>query len=281
MQNENRDCIYQTGESDSELRQKYNPDGSQLREIQNRLLEMLLYVSDACDKLGIQYYLDGGTLLGAVRHGGFIPWDDDLDIVIKAEDLADLKKYLVANPHPKYFYMDERTERSYYYRWPRLVDRYSSSIYVGRFKESQNQISILEHSGVSMDIFVYSDHVIVWINRVLHRLHKLNMRYMLTRSRLLSSIIRFFIFNICVPIANVFGVLFSDKSMIGHDFVSCNTVHRFKKDKVYPLSTISFEGHLFSAPKDPDYYLRVLYDNYMTLPPEAERHHHGRVFTLY
>ena len=58
-----------------QLRCQYNPDGSPLRELQLRMLEMLKCVDSICEKHNIRYWLSYGTLLGAVRHGGFIPWE--------------------------------------------------------------------------------------------------------------------------------------------------------------------------------------------------------------
>ena len=67
-------------EIQAKLREKFNPDGSMLRKQQLRMLEILLYIDKVCKENNINYWLSSGTLLGAVRHGGFIPWDDDLDI---------------------------------------------------------------------------------------------------------------------------------------------------------------------------------------------------------
>ena len=63
-----------------DLRVKYNPDGSILRQHQLKMLDILIVIDGICKKHGIKYWISDGTLLGAVRHGGFIPWDDDLDI---------------------------------------------------------------------------------------------------------------------------------------------------------------------------------------------------------
>ena len=64
----------------------YNTDGTMLRKQQERMFEMLCVIDDICVKNEINYWLSGGTLLGAVRHGGFIPWDDD-EYKIAMEDL--------------------------------------------------------------------------------------------------------------------------------------------------------------------------------------------------
>jgi hypothetical protein len=72
--------------TNEELRERYNPEGSLLRRQQTRMLEILLEVDRICQKHDIRYWLSSGTLIGALRHDGFIPWDDDLDIEMMRED---------------------------------------------------------------------------------------------------------------------------------------------------------------------------------------------------
>ena len=66
---------------------QYNKEGTLLRQVQLQLVDMMIEIDKICRKHNIQYWITFGTLLGAVRHGGFIPWDDDLDISMTSENL--------------------------------------------------------------------------------------------------------------------------------------------------------------------------------------------------
>ena len=70
----------------NKLRQKYNPDGSNLREYQLYLVQLLQEFDKICKQIGVNYWISQGTVLGAIRHGGFIPWDDDIDVEMTYAD---------------------------------------------------------------------------------------------------------------------------------------------------------------------------------------------------
>lgn len=93
---------------------KYNGEGTELRRVQLRSLEMLKVLDQLCRQHNIQYWLIGGTLLGAVRHRGFIPWDDDIDISIKWSDIPKFRKVMLDNLPINFVYQDWTTDPNYF-----------------------------------------------------------------------------------------------------------------------------------------------------------------------
>ena len=119
---------YNTGETEEDLRRKYNPAGSALRRAQLRLLDMAVYLQATARKIGVACRLDGGNILGALRHGGFIPWDDDIDFVVDRKDFKRLCDYLKSHPHPQYVLQDNDTDKGFYKEWAVLRDLKSREV---------------------------------------------------------------------------------------------------------------------------------------------------------
>ena len=113
---------FNTGETQERLRRDYNPDGSVLRRAQMRLLDMLIYLQDVSKQIDVACRIDGGNVLGALRHGGFIPWDDDIDVVVSYTDYKKLCRYLIAHPHPQYVLQTNKTDPGFYKEWACLRD---------------------------------------------------------------------------------------------------------------------------------------------------------------
>lgn len=105
-----------------QLREQYNPEDSMLRGIQMHLLDILIEIDRVCRKNGLTYWLDSGTLIGAVRHGGFIPWDDDLDVCILLDDYDRFCECMRRDLHAPYKLYDVDNQPGYHLRWPRVVD---------------------------------------------------------------------------------------------------------------------------------------------------------------
>ena len=79
------------------------------KKLKNYELDILNYFSDFCDNNNLKYFLAYGTLLGAIRHNGFIPWDDDIDVYMPGEDYYLLKKMIAKINNDKYFYQSLET----------------------------------------------------------------------------------------------------------------------------------------------------------------------------
>ena len=115
-----------------------------LKEIQNCQLQILKDVADFCDRHSINYYLAAGTLLGAVRHQGFIPWDDDVDVFMDYNDLSRFKSLFIKEMSKNYFYQDNETDPGYISMFPKIMKN-------GTYMPEKEQSKI--HQGVWIDIF--------------------------------------------------------------------------------------------------------------------------------
>ena len=119
---------------------------STLREVQLYGLKILKEFARICDENDLQYYLSWGTLLGAVRHGGFIPWDNDIDVSMP---ISDYRKFLRIAPKqlPDWLFLQTyRTDRGYNELWAKLRANGTTSMPLA-------WIAYPIHFGISMDIF--------------------------------------------------------------------------------------------------------------------------------
>ena len=119
---------------------------SKLRQLQLCELEILDEFVRICEKYRLQYYLVGGTLLGAVRHQGFIPWDDDIDVAMPREDYDRFAEISVKDLAPQYFYQCPKTDPYYFLTYAK-IRKNGTEVYEERFKEAKF------HKGVFIDIF--------------------------------------------------------------------------------------------------------------------------------
>lgn len=119
-----------------------------LEYIRKMELELLHVVDRICRENSVQYFLSGGTMLGAVRHKGFIPWDDDIDIAMLRDDYERFKKACIENLPKKYTYQSYTNKDGYHYFFDRITikDTYFATKYSDEFDMLK---------GISMDIFVF------------------------------------------------------------------------------------------------------------------------------
>lgn len=242
-----------------ELRERFNPDDSLLRQHQLRMLEILDHVDAVCKKHHIDYWLCSGTLLGAVRHGAFIPWDDDLDIEMNNKDIPLFIKAFERESSDKYVIQNHNTDKAYVAPYIKIRDT-KSKIY-----EHNNVDMNYKYKGIFIDIFPLekTNKYCLAIASYLHVILYLLIRIKHDRFGFLKHINSLYFF-ILTRILYPFFRLFPKHTYT----ITYGTMFRAPRDinDIFPLKSISFEGKEYSAPRNPDKYLSKIYGDYMKLP---------------
>jgi phosphorylcholine metabolism protein LicD len=236
---------------------------TQLRQCQLVMLRMLKIFDYLCRKHNIQYFLTGGTLLGAVRHKGFIPWDDDLDVGMKRKEYEKFIK-LAAHELPNdVFFQNRSTDRFYplfHQAEAKLRDKYSRY-----FRTPELEKKFKWHNGIQVDIFVYdcaffpSNHWIYLLNRMFLRYFKRFKKQDL-RGAVLQFIEKY------IPLPFVFASGFIErKSLVktGANFI--------RKHELKEYEQMRFEDMQAWVPAAWKVLLHRQYGDYMQLPPEEQR----------
>ncbi len=246
-----------------------------LRACQLKQIAILEEIDKICKHHQIEYWLDGGSLLGAIRHGGFIPWDDDIDIAMTLEDEKRFEEIAPKELPEWLFLQTPQTDPGS--KEPITKIRDINSLYI----EQGDDFSHPYAKGIFVDIFPFVDYPDIsrkWIKRltkgisksysILHHKHEYSLRSF-TEFFWFGG--KYYLYSSMWKIANLLGkkTRTSDVPYLNGRGIS------FDKKAVHPLGTIKFEGKEFPAPCNPDSYLTDLYGDYMTIPPADKREFHS------
>ena len=117
------------------------------KEQKKILIEILAYIDSVCRKYHIKYSLVGGSMIGAVRHHGIIPWDDDVDIVFTPENYQKFIDTIQAHPDERYRLLTHEIEPTYFYPYAKIVDSYTTL--------DEYEFQPINNYGVYVDVFCY------------------------------------------------------------------------------------------------------------------------------
>lgn len=242
-----------------ELRNRFNPDGSMLRREQLRALDILIEVDKFCKNNSIKYWLSSGTLIGAVRHGGFIPWDDDLDIEMLREDYLKFEK-LWRNT-PTLSLQTRKTDKYYTCVFAKVRDMKSRIDQDGWNDNSK-------YTGLFVDIFCL-EKIPHWLYILYGGLfHYITQLYRNTgRKKWMLNItywMRRLLF-LTMPVSRAISRLLPLKQL-RHTYGCAPLWKGRNPDYLLPLRELYFEGHKFPVPGNYRGYLTDMYGDYMKLP---------------
>lgn len=258
-----------------------------LPKLQRMQTEMLVEFDRFCDEYKIRYVIFSGTLLGAVRNGGFIPWDDDADVALTRREYEKLKKYAGhLNPDICVF-QDHSTDADYLWGYGKL--RRPGTLFLRTGQEH-----LTKQAGVYVDVFPMDDIPNALPLQFLNYWHGALLRKALwakaaAKDRSLGFLARLFYGMLArIPTERVYRSAerltktrrnaklvhpwcYQLQSRLNPYGVSLKLKYGMDKRWYTRRKQYPFEGHLLWGPADADGYLSYTYGNYMTLPPEEER----------
>ena len=256
-----------------------------VRKLQLVELEILEEVDRICKKNNIDYFLNGGTLLGAVRHKGFIPWDDDIDVTMTRKNYNKFIEACLKDLNSKYIIDNYKTNKKCCFSFTKIKKK--GTLYV----ESRDYNTYDENSGIWVDVFPLDGQPkpMSIIMRIQNRLCMF-LRTAITiknnsnhynKSKIRKKIYRILLTPIPVKfmsylLEKIISIYDEDKVQYLSSFSTVYSLSKetFEKSKLFPYKDIEFEGRKFMGIAGYDYYLEKMYGDYMKLPPKDKRVNH-------
>ena len=232
-----------------------------IKRVQKRLLEMAKVIAKIFEDNNLPYQIAFGTLLGAVRHKGFIPWDDDFDFFLFEDDYPRAMELLKNNLPSDMFLEYKYSEEKYFHDWAHVKDINSTADCI-HFPQD----SLYTHKGISIDLYI--------MKRIQEKdfaqwRFKKGMEYINKRKSF-----GFISPEECQKKEDFFkSRLEKEKSLTGNKelFAYSSDVGYQEINNILPLKKYKFEDTEFYGPNNYDAVLKVEYGSYMELPPEKDR----------
>lgn len=247
-----------------ELRQRFNPDGSALRRHQLLMLDMLKKIDRLCSENNINYWLSSGTCIGALRHGGFIPWDDDVDIEMLETDFKKLRRVMAKSPDEGLVWQDSVTDPEYVQPFAKIRDTRS------QINELENADANYRYRGVFIDVFALRPSSSLVLYKMCGKIQNLFFyRVMNISNRAIRRSILSFshhcITNGLFKLLSAFGRIGSRgqlRHLPGTGFNKARFI-----DDIRSTRLVKFEDTLLPVPIDAEAYLERIYGDFRQLPP--------------
>lgn len=262
------------------MNNKFNQETfNHLKKVELLVLEDFIKI---CDENNLNYYLFYGTLIGAIRHHGFIPWDDDIDVVMFRDDYEKFMKIMESKNSDKYEILETRYQNDYFLLFAKMSLKNTT---FGEYWTNQVGFNL----GIFVDIFVLDNVPDNKIKRFFFKKYSFLLDKLLTMSaikldsnysmpvRLISNAIHFILNKLGLTTSyfqKKSNKLFRKYDDTETEYVSDLTEPSqfiVKRSHMNPPKKVKFEDIEAKVPNDYDYILRLIYGDYMQIPPEEER----------
>ena len=249
-----------------------------IEECHKLLLGIAKEFDAICTKHNIPYYMLGGTMLGAIRHKGFIPWDDDMDFGVPRENYEELMHFLENELPERYKCFTYKNNKAVKSPFAKITDTAT------RINDPRIDLPIEEQIGVNIDIFPldYCEPNDRRIKKI-HRIEKIRQIIFINppeKNNLKLFVKR--ILRMLSPVSNIYLTNKSNRiaSKLKKGCCLANVFGRWKEKEIIPIdwygvgTRYAFENVTLCGIKEYDKYLTQLYKDYMQLPPEEKRSVH-------
>ena len=249
-----------------------------LRQAQLKMHAMLKVVDAICMRHNLKYWLEGGTLLGAIRHQGFIPWDDDLDISMPRESYNAFLQLAPKSLPENMWLQTAKSDPGYFNLSAPLKIRDRSSLFIELHEKGDEPYQ----QGIFIDVFVYDKLALnpkqrqrdKFVAKKLLRLlqHKYSAapsgHYQALYHAISRVLPKAFLENKLQAI--IHRALDFDSPYLGYGY-DCVNRNLVEEDDIFPLKRAFFEGCQFNIPNRAEVILKQLYGDYMSLPSQDAR----------
>ncbi len=252
----------------------------ELRQLHNCMLEILDSFVELCEKNSLKYYLTGGTLLGAIRHQGFIPWDDDLDVVMPREDYERFRSIVSSGDELNFHFQCSEND----YRYWAIFGKYKK---IGTEINERSIQHLNVDKAIFIDVFPLDDtnrtnkkslcrirKIVRFLNKCIETKARIGSTYNRFDKRIVRLLLVPFSIKLLTDIR--YKIMISENDKDNRFYINYGTNYSIEK-AIFPKEyygegiMVPFENRKYRIPKEWERILTRVFGNYMTLPPEEQR----------